>query len=97
MILDAENRVFLVPHSFYRLIVEIDVRDFHGRRQRSRVDRKAMVLRGYRDLTAFQVFDRLIASAVSELKFELFSSICQAEQLVSKTDAKNRAPAKEFL
>ena len=52
MILHTENRQFFMAHSFHRSVIQIDMSDLNIRRQRFRIDRKTMVLRGDRDLPA---------------------------------------------
>jgi len=72
MILDAENRVFLVAHPFHCLVIQVDVGDFDRRGQRFRVDGEPVILRGNRYPAVSQVLDWLVPSAVAKLQFDSF-------------------------
>ena len=72
------------------------MRDFDIRGQRFRIHRKAVILRGDRDLARAQILHRLVAAAVSELQLESFSADGVAEHLVPEADAENRRAAHEL-
>ena len=67
MVLYREDRQFFMPQARDSIVVEIDVRDLDVRRQRTAVDREAVVVRRDLDLAGVEVFDRLITAAVAEL------------------------------
>src|SRR5206468_10700180 len=67
MVLHAKNRLGLVSHPLYRLIVEVDAIHLHICRQRFRVHRKPVVLG--RDLhpARAEILHRLVGTAMAEL------------------------------
>ena len=56
-----------------------------------------MVLCGDLHATAYQVHDRLVATAVTELKLFHLGAAGQADHLVTKTNAKDRHLADQLL
>jgi hypothetical protein len=62
----------------------------HIGRQRFRVHREAVILRGDFHLAGFQIFHRLVAATMAELELERFSAECLTKDLVAEADAKNR-------
>ena len=60
------------------------------RRQRSLVDRKAMVLAGDADATAIQVFDRMVGAVVAEFHFESLGTTGQCHDLMAQANAECR-------
>ena len=58
---------------------------------------KAMVLRGNLHATAYQVHDRLVATAVTELKLFHLGAAGQADHLVTQTNTKDRHLADQLL
>src|SRR5579862_249353 len=96
VVLDAEYRVFAVPHSLDGLVVQIDVRDFDVGGERVRVDREPVVLRGDCDAPALQILHGLVASVVPELQFEGAPAIGVAEQLMPQANAEDRLLPDEF-
>ena len=56
-----------------------------------------MVLRGDLHTAAYQVHDRLVATAVTELKLFHLSAAGQADHLVTKTNTKDRHLADQLL
>ena len=75
MILYAEHRSFTVSHAFDGAVIEIDVGHFHIGRQTGGIDRKTMILAGDADLATAQIFDRLIATAMTKFEFEGFATV----------------------
>jgi len=97
MVLDAEDGMTTMSHPFQRPIVEIDMSDFHIPWQRFSVDRKTMVLRGDRNLSGSQIFYRLISPTMTKLQFCSLPTVGEAQKLVPKTNAEDRAPADQTL
>src|SRR5579871_4449343 len=93
MVLHAENGLGLVPHSLNSLIVQIDTIHFHLARKRLRVDGEAVVLRRNLHTASLQIFNRLVGAAMSEFEFESLASQSQSQNLVPKTNSKNRHAA----
>ena len=58
--------------------------------QRRRVNRKAVVVRGYFDAARLQVLDRVVGAAVAEGQFVCPPVEGQGEQLVAEADAERR-------
>ena len=58
---------------------------------------KAVVLRGDLHATAHQVHNRLVATAMAELKLFHLSAACQANHLVTQANAKDRHLADQLL
>ncbi len=78
-----------MPHSFDRAIVRVDVRHFHVRRERLRIDGEPVVLCGDRHFAAAQIFYRLVGAAVAEFQFECRSAKREAENLMTETNPKD--------
>ena len=66
MVLDGDDRQGVVAQAFDALVVEIDVRDFHFRRQTAGFYGKPMIVRSDLDVTVLEVFNRLIAAPMAE-------------------------------
>ena len=90
MILHAEDRQLFVPHSFNRVVVQIDVADLDIFRKRRGIDRESVILRGDRDLATLQIFYRLIRAAMTEFQFECRSTESETEDLMAETNSKDR-------
>ncbi len=85
VILDGEGRVFFVAHPFKAVIVEIDMSHLYVISwQTLSIEAEAMVLGCYLHMTGAEIFDRLIASAVTKFQFICFAAAGQAEYLMSK-------------
>ncbi len=97
MVLNAEDRMTTMPHTFHRTIIEIDMGDFHLRRQRFRVDRKTMILRSDRNPSSGQIFDRLISAPMAKLQLCSIPTVGKTEKLVPETNSKDRDLADELL
>ena len=70
MILDAPGISGLDSDAFDGFVVEIELDDFRvGFSERFGIDGVSVVLAGDGDRPVFQVFDRVIASAVTEFEF----------------------------
>src|ERR1043166_334838 len=89
MILDAEDRQLLMPHSFNGVVIQINVRDLNTFWQRVRIDGKTVVLRGDGDFAAAQIFYRLVRAAVPEFQFESRSTERETEDLMAEANAEN--------
>ena len=88
MILNRKDRQRPMPHSFYGLIVEVDVGQFQVRVLNGvHVHAKPVVLRGYFNLTGEQIFDWVIRPVVPEFELEGFSTERQAQQLMAEANA----------
>src|SRR5882672_1947161 len=91
VILHGQHRLALVPETFQRLVVEIDVCVFDlVRVQRIGVDREAMILRRDLDASAAKILDRMIAAAMSELQLVRAAAEREAEELMAEADAEDR-------
>ncbi len=87
MILHAENGMIAMPHSLDGLVVQINVCDFHVRRQRVRIDGEAVILRRDRDAPGRQVLHRLVATVMPELQFESFAAKSETEHLMPEANS----------
>src|SRR5438874_1199406 len=96
MILNAEDRQFLVPHAFHCVVVQIDMADLDVLRERFGIDCEPVVLRGDRDPAALQIFHRLIRAAMTELEFECRSPERETEDLMAETDSEDWPLAHEI-
>ena len=56
-----------------------------------------MILRSDRDLTRFQIFDRLIAAAVAKLELKSLCAQCMGDNLMPKANAKSRVIFDQFF
>src|SRR5438477_5526649 len=90
MILHAEDWQLLVPHSFDRIVVQIDVTHFDVCRKRLRIDGETVILRGDGDPAALQIFYRLVRATMSELQFECRSAKREAEDLMAEANSEDR-------
>src|SRR2546430_11164081 len=97
VILHGQHRLALVPETFQRLVVEIDVRVLDlVRVQRIGIDRKAVILRRDLHAPAAKILDRMIAAAMSELQFVRAAAEREAEELMTEADAEDRHLADEM-
>ena len=71
-------------------VVEIQVRDLDVGRQRARIDREAVILRGDFDLAGAELLHRMIRAAMAELQLERLAADSEAKNLVSEADAERR-------
>src|SRR6266853_3417515 len=67
------------------------------RRERVRVDRKAVVLAGDDDRSPFQVFYRVVCAVMPELHLHGPGSGCEAHKLVAQADPESRNPGVDDL
>mgnify|MGYP006955681963 CR=1 FL=1 len=79
-----------MPHAFYALIVEINVRHFNVRRQRVGFDCKAVIMRRDFDSAPRYFLHRLIPTAMAEDQLERLRAKRSAQQLMSETDPEHR-------
>ena len=75
-----------MAHALDGIIVEVDMSDLDVVRERIGIDCETVVLRGNGNSSGAEIFDGLVAAAVSEFEFERFSAISVSEQLVAKAD-----------
>ena len=90
MILDREDRQRFVPQAGDSFVVEVDVRYLDIRRQRIRINRETVVVRGDLDLTGVEIFDRLVAAAMAEFEFVGRAAKNLAKDLMPEADAEHR-------
>ena len=84
--------------SFYRAIVDINLRDFgFGPFQRCRIDRVTVVLARDRYLTGAKVFHWVIATSVTEFQLEGLATYGMAENLIAEANPKHRLFAQQPL
>src|ERR1700684_4336159 len=83
-----------MPQTFERLIVQVDVGEFHfAARQGIGIDSKIMVVRRDLDLAGTQLLHRMVAAMMSELQFERLATKRNAGELMSQANAENRLPS----
>lgn len=92
VVLNTEDWFVLVPHSFHRLVVQVDAVDADVCREGFVIDGESMILGGDLDLAAFEIFHRLISSAVSKLQLERFSAESLPQDLMPQADSENGNP-----
>src|SRR6266852_6761224 len=94
MVLDGENRVFPVPNTFDRSVVEVKVRDIKrlraGHRRRLPADRKAVVLGRDKYLPRCEITYWMIAAAMAIGQFDCLSAQRETHQLMAEADPKDR-------
>src|SRR5438045_377481 len=90
MILHAENWQIFMAHSFDRAVVQIDVCNFNLFRQRSRINREAVILGGDRHFARTQILYRLIRATMSEFQFEGIAAKGEAEHLMPEANTEHR-------
>src|SRR2546426_7229009 len=91
VILHGQDRLAAMAKAFQSLVVQIDVCELDVVvAERVGIDGEAVILR--RDLhpPAAQIFDRMIAAAVTEFELVRSPAEGQAEELVAETDAEER-------
>src|SRR5580658_4424264 len=87
-----------MAHALIRMVVEVDVRDFHvARWKRFRIDAEAMVLRGDLHFLREKIFHGMVRAVVSEFQFESAPAKSQAAELMSQADAEDRDASEQFL
>ena len=96
VILDAGEGIFPVFQALDGLIVQVYVGNSDVAFKRIGIHGEAVILGGYLHLSAFEIFNRLVSSAVPEFKFESFSSEREAQDLVSQADSENGFFPDEF-
>src|ERR1017187_6536421 len=90
MILHAEQWQHFMPQSLERLIVQVDVRQFHlVCIDRIRIDGEVVVMRCNLHLARGIVLHWMIAAVVPKLELLGFSAQRQPAELMSKADAEN--------
>ena len=90
MILHAEYRQFLVPHSLHGAVVQIYVCYFHIRRQRFRIDGKPVILRRDCHFTIAQIFYWLVRAMMAKFQFVGRTSECEPKNLMAEANSENR-------
>ena len=90
MVLHTKYRFGAMFQSFDGLIVEINAIHLHLTREGLVIHCKSMILGSDFDLTGFQIFHRLIGTAVAKFEFKRLCSECLAQYLVSKANPKGR-------
>src|SRR4029079_3667415 len=91
MILHTEQREIPVPHPFQRVVVQIDVGEFHFTlRQRIRIDSKIMVVRRDLDLPRVQLLYGMVSAMMSKLQLESFSAKRNSRELMPKANPEDR-------
>src|SRR5438874_8121779 len=96
MILDTEDRQFLVPHSFNGAIVQIYVCHFYVERQRVGIDCEPVILRRDRHLTTAQIFYGLIRAMMPKFQFVSRSTERGSKNLMAETNSENRLLAHQI-
>ena len=97
MVLHGERRQRLVADAFNRAIVQIDMRDFQIVAQRIGHDRDVVVLRCNFNRVGQQIFDRMVAAMMTEMKPPRACSASQPKYLMPKAYAHDRNLAKQFF
>src|SRR6266404_4033934 len=87
MILDREDWEDRVAHALDTLIVEISVRHFDFGRQAIGLQRKAVIMGSDFNMAVARIFNRLIAAAMTEHKFESLAAKRAPQQLMTKTNS----------
>ena len=91
MVLNRENPVPGASESLDGSIEKVEVRDFEPRAlERVGNNGVAVVLRGDFYLAGHEIFDRMVAAAVSELQLVRMRAVCQRDHLMSETDTEYR-------
>jgi hypothetical protein len=91
MILDREDRQFLVPHPLRRTVIEIDLGQFDFFSvQGIGIHTKPVILGSDHDPSGPKIFDGLIGSSMAEFQLEGPSPHGEPEELVSQTDSEDR-------
>src|SRR5882757_4171594 len=96
MILNAEDRQFLVPHSLQGAVVQIYVCHFYAGRQRVGIDCEPVILRRDRHLTAAQIFYGLVRAVMPKFQFVSRSTERGSENLMAETNSENRLLAHQI-
>src|SRR6266487_3009305 len=86
MILYAEDRQVLVPHSLHGAVVQIYMRHFYVGGQRVGIDCEPVILRRDRHLTAAQIFYWLVGAVMPKFQFVSRSAECEPENLMAETN-----------
>src|SRR5260370_21634794 len=96
VILHAEQRQVAMTQAFQSRVVQIHVRQFNFTlRQRIRVHRKIVVVRGDLNLPRGQLLHGMISTVVSELQLESLSAESDAGELMSEANAEDGLPTHE--
>jgi hypothetical protein len=91
MILDREDRQFLVPHPLRRTVIEIDLGQFDFFSvQGIGIHTKPVILGSDHDPSGPKIFDGLIGSSMAEFQLEGPSSHGEPQELVAQTDSEDR-------
>src|SRR5690242_20179127 len=97
MILNAEGGNGTVFEAFYRVVVQVDVRDVHVVQVETlRVDGETVVLCCDLNLLALEVQNRMIAAMMAELQLVGLPAQSQSHNLVTETDSKDRFLSQQF-
>src|SRR5579875_1099233 len=98
MVLHAENGLAAMPQSFDSLVVQIFVRDLNiGIAQRVGIDAEAVILRSDFNFSGLLIQDRVIRAVMAEFQLISLAAKGKTQDLMPKTDAKNRRLADQFL
>ena len=97
MVLNREYGVVLVAQTFDGIVVEVDFRHNPAAVFDALcVRREPVVLRGNRHFARFEIFDGLVAAAVSELELVGFCADCVRDDLMPEADAESRDFLNQF-
>ena len=97
VILDREQRIFLVAQSFDGLIIKILMDHFNLRGiQALHINTEPMVLRRDADAVVLKIFDRMIGAVMAEFQFVCFPAERETDDLVTQANSKNGKFADEF-
>ena len=97
VILNRKHRQAAMAHSFQTAIVQIEVRQFNVVQvQAVRINREAVIVGRDFAFAAAVIFDRLIASAMTEFQLEGFSAESQSQNLMSQANAEHRRSSQQL-
>src|SRR5437870_4094466 len=89
MILNRDNWQRFMLHAFDALVVKIDVGDFEFRWEAIGLHRESVIVRSDLDVAIAKIFDRLIATTMTEDELKCFSTEGTSQQLMTKTDSES--------
>src|SRR5688572_11683809 len=97
MILHAEHAEFAVTQAFDGVVVEVDVRDLAALQIAVRCYSEAVIMGADFYCASKQVFDGLVATAMSEAHLLSFAAQRQRHNLMPKANSKDRDFAEQIL
>ena len=97
MVLHAERGEFLVTDALDGVVVQVDVADFHIRREGRFLDGIVVVLARDFHSAGLQVLYRMVAAVMAELEFGNLRAECKTQELVAEADAHQRNLAQKLL